>query len=71
MDPLAEALPSPHLLTFLQPIPHRLSQGGMPVEVNHQHPSYTNEAARLARLQELKKACAAKLQTMRNHEKVA
>ncbi len=50
---------------------HRLSQGGIPMKLIHQHPTYQTEDERMARLQELKKVCAAKLQNMRSPEKVA
>lgn len=50
---------------------HRLSQGGIPMKLIHQHPTYQTEDERMARLQELKKVCAVKLQNMRGPKKVA
>ncbi len=40
---------------------HRLSPGGLPMEIKHVHPEYQTVQERLDRLQELKKACMAKL----------
>lgn len=40
---------------------HRLSSGGLPMEIKHIHPTYENAEERLEHLQELQKICAVML----------
>ena len=44
---------------------HRLSQGGMSMNVTHQHPTYANEKERLEQLQALKRSCSLTLCSLR------
>lgn len=40
---------------------HSVHQGGMPMTITHQHPSYVSEEERLERLRQLKRVCSVQL----------
>lgn len=50
---------------------HKLSGGGTPMKVTHQHPVYANDKERLERLQDLKKTCSIKLRELNSSSRTA
>lgn len=64
-------IPFPTAPEFFPDSGHKLSRGGMVVQVKHQHPIYSSEKERAERLKELKKACSYKLHGMRLNQRSA
>lgn len=45
---------------------HRISVGGISMNITHQHPTYQSEKERLDRLREIRKTCTVKISGAKN-----
>ena len=71
MKTIPNILPFPSPPECFRPSGHKLSGGGMPMKITHQHPTYTNEKERLERLRDLKKLCYISLQGLNHSSRTA